>query len=560
MDPVTIIGLVQTCYLAGVKVIEICSAWKNAATEVQSRVIAVEACWHKTQLQVKLVGNITSLMGAELSQMMDEILRELFHKLSEAASTLQNVIQRASTSKPNVFRFRFRAKAAWVWEKEALDSVICDLEEWQRRYDPTWFLVIKLASPLVDVELAKAAAAEPKIQGVPTAARNPLALAERVRKVQSPTTEQMKSVFLPSSDMEWMDIPFSEAKGGRRPQEARWYIVDTIEVGEAARVRDVAQDVRVLAAKLAQADPLAFGLLNCKGAIPLRQQPVSQPAAQNAELTAPAPPSRARSRSPGPGQNDYTHFQIIFRIPDGIQLEDLQSLRQLLLNSDAQMSLSRKVHMARELSKAVHYVHTLAFVHKNIRPESVLCCEVPEGTGTRSHSFLVGFDAFRAVDAGSLMGGDMSWAGNVYRHPSRQGADPSQKYKMYHDIYSLGVCLLEIGLWESFVEYEDTQGTGGASRAKFGKTYNDFGAWCQRQKLAPSFDAVATGLKEYLVEQAKTRLAPRMGDRYSQVVAACLTCLDDDNDSFGGPEEQGEGHVAVQFVEVVLKTLDKICV
>ncbi|KAL4903332.1 hypothetical protein BDW74DRAFT_179751 [Aspergillus multicolor] len=316
MDPVSIITLVQTCYSAGVKVIEICSAWKHAATE----------------LQVKLVGNITSLMGAEWAQMIDEVLRELFHKLSEAASTLQSVIQRASTSKPNVFKFRFRAKAAWVWEKEALDNVICDLEEWQRRYDPTWFLVIKLANPLVDIELAKAAAAEPKVQGLPTAVKNPLALAERVRKVQSPTTEQMKEIFLRPSEMEW--------------------------VGEAARVRNVAQDVRVLAAKLAQANPLAFGLLSCKGVTPLRRQVVSEPTAHMGGLMVPDPPSRARSQSPAPSQNDYTHFQIVFRIPDDIRMEDLRSLRHLLLDSDAQMSLSQKVHMARELSKAVHYVHT----------------------------------------------------------------------------------------------------------------------------------------------------------------------------------------------------------
>ena len=32
------------------------------------------------------------------------------------------------------------------------------------------------------------------------------------------------------------------------------------------------------------------------------------------------------------------------------------------------------------------------------------------------------------------------------------------QYRMYHDIYSLGVVLLEVGLWSSFVEYPETLG------------------------------------------------------------------------------------------------------
>jgi hypothetical protein len=52
----------------------------------------------------------------------------------------------------------------------------------------------------------------------------------------------------------------------------------------------------------------------------------------------------------------------------------------------------------------------------------------------------------------------MRWDRNVYRHPLRQGHDLTEKYRMQHDIYSLNVCLLEIGLWESFVEYVPEDG------------------------------------------------------------------------------------------------------
>lgn len=54
----------------------------------------------------------------------------------------------------------------------------------------------------------------------------------------------------------------------------------------------------------------------------------------------------------------------------------------------------------------------------------------------------------KASDLTSLRG-EISWLKDIYRHPYRQGLQPQERYNIGHDIYSLGVCLLEIGLWES---------------------------------------------------------------------------------------------------------------
>ncbi|OJJ46453.1 hypothetical protein ASPZODRAFT_142268 [Penicilliopsis zonata CBS 506.65] len=337
--------------------------------------------------------------------------------------------------------------------------------------------------------------------------------------------------MLPESQMEWRNIPFSTATAGR--QNTRWYIVDSIEVDHTTRIRDLLRDVRVLATKLSQADPLAFGLLNCKGVVPVSRQHAAS------------------------SEREYVRFQLVFRIPHGMEV--LQSLRHLLLNSDAYLSLSQKVRIARELTKAVNYVHTFDFVHKNVRPESVLCFESSEGT-PRSHAFLVGFDAFRESGTGTMMGGDTSWDRNVYRHPRRQGVNPAERYRMQHDIYSLGVCLLEIGLWESFVEYTDENESAGPSQTKVGKSYNRFQAWLKKKHGSVSTEDLPDRLKDYLVEQAGSLLAPRMGDRYIQVVISCLTCLDDDNEDFGGEEGLSDDFVAVQFIEKVMKSIDDISV
>ncbi|EAU29950.1 predicted protein [Aspergillus terreus NIH2624] len=563
MDPGTIITLVDMCYRIGAKLIDVCSTWRHAETEVEKRVIIVESCWDRTKRQVDFVVRITPIMDADHCRVIDELLNQLLLSLSIAVNTLEEVAQRPSPSRPKIFLSRFRSKAAWVWQKEALDNVVSELEAWQRRFDPSWYLLIKIASPILDTELAKAKAAEAKVRGPATAAKTPLALAAGLRNVLSPSKEQTRSLFLPEMQMEWADIPFSDARAGRR-QDARgdkWYIVDTIEVGDATRVSSIARDVRVLAAKLAQADPLAFGLLNCKGVVAVPRPDIASAVAQQfGESLEPPTSAPPRLLSPSPGQREYSQFQIIFRSPQDI--EKLRSLRQLLLDSDDDISLSRKINISRELGKAVNYVHTFAFVHKNIRPESVLCFEMPQSK--YNHSVLVGFDAFRAADAGTLMEGDMTWARNVYRHPNRQGTDPSEKYNMRHDIYSLGVCLLEIGLWKSFVKYEDPPeasfNSPSAPQSKFGEPYYDFIAWCQRKSPISSFNDLAWQLKNFLVEQASTRLAQRMGDKYAQVVVSCLTCLDADNESFGDleTEDVDDDVIGVRFIENIMKVLDRI--
>jgi hypothetical protein len=65
----------------------------------------------------------------------------------------------------------------------------------------------------------------------------------------------------------------------------------------------------------------------------------------------------------------------------------------------------------------------------------------------------MGFENFRPADGNTYLTGDSNWERDLYRHPTRQGLCLQETYKMQHDIYSLGVCLLEIGAYEihSFV-------------------------------------------------------------------------------------------------------------
>ena len=141
----------------------------------------------------------------------------------------------------------------------------------------------------------------------------------------------------------------------------------------------------------------------------------------------------------------------MFKIPKELSNEP-RSLRSYL-SSGANHTLTDRFKLAKQLAKSVSYVHTLGFVHKNVRPETILAFQ--DNMSVLDSIFLTGFEKVRVADGRTRLSGDSAWEKNLYRHPHRQGVNPEEAYVMQHDIYSLGVCLLEIGMWESFVSYEN---------------------------------------------------------------------------------------------------------
>lgn len=157
-----------------------------------------------------------------------------------------------------------------------------------------------------------------------------------------------------------------------------------------------------------------------------------------------------------------------------------------------------------------------------MRPETILT--FAGGASAIESAFLIGFEKFRSADGRTLKAGDSAWEHNLYRHPQRQGVQPEEIYTMQHDIYSSGVCLLEIGLWESFITYEADENepiSGTAMGIKFDDA--EF--------------SKPTLMKEHLIALAKKELPRKMGSRYVQVVVNCLTCLDKENVDIGDQKE-----------------------
>ncbi len=130
--------------------------------------------------------------------------------------------------------------------------------------------------------------------------------------------------------------------------------------------------------------------------------------------------------------------------------------------------LNQCLKLAYKLAEAVFFLHTAGFLHKNITTSSIVLLEqshsqpgAVSSADVVDEAYLMGFDLIREADAITYREGSANrrtgdeprpaiemWKTDVFQHPDRlQGQTTIPRYVSTYDVYSLGVVLLEIGLW-----------------------------------------------------------------------------------------------------------------
>lgn len=419
----------------------------------------------------------------------------LLAKLEFTDSKLKGLVQAwAPNAASGVLQgehLRKHQRAAYVMHKNSLDMAIDEVESWQRvAFNPLWFAIMKIQSQNFDNKLDRSKednrGDSGRIINATLAIRNPL------RQIHS------AHVFLPVEKLESAEstgIAYTAVKSVQI--DGKWRLLDTGS--------DLSKDtVRELAVRLRNADPLTFGLLRCLGA------------------------TYNESKS---------EFGLIFRIPDSMY--DPETLRARIATSKIDHSLSDRFRLATQLARAVLSIHMFDMVHKNIRPENIILFRDQESS--LGSAFLLGFVRTRRSADGTRLAGDLDWEKNIYHHPRRQGSNIRDRYVMQHDIYSLGVCLLEIGLWSTFVEYS-------------GSDHEPVGSQAYDLRFESCDDSHRPGLiKARLLSLAANELLQKMGTKYASIIESCLTCLDLGNEDFGDDSEFADdgADVAIRYIEKV---------
>ena len=418
-------------------------------------------------------------------------------------------MQKILTKKGPYRKVRFALKL-----KDCLQKTLDDLAIWQSMLDPSLFLLSRVPSTVVDQQLR-----------LPEARRltSAVTIKDIRDELQATKHEKQESLFIPSDTLDPKRelIPFSFSHKSHDRRTSAPVIVDTVLCHALTDLEVARKDVRNLARVLSKIDPLVFGLLSCQGVIKYFSA----------------------------DDNLHPSFELIFSIPPGLRLPT--SLRSILVAERDDHALNDRLDLAKQVASSVLFIHNSGFVHKNLRPETVL---VFSGESSAlQHSFIVGFENFRPIDRLTYRTGNVRWEQNLYQHPKRQGLTVEEDFKMQHDIYSLGVCLLELGLWTSFVKRVADEDNPVPNKTL---GIDDLLELKDSRKRA-------TEIKKILTKLAEERLPVTMGRKYAQVVMACLTCLDKDSTLLGNEadflDEDGIV-VAVRYIEKILMRIKEISI
>lgn len=144
-------------------------------------------------------------------------------------------------------------------------------------------------------------------------------------------------------------------------------------------------------------------------------------------------------------------FSLVFAIPKHLDFQG--TLQRMLSNCSQVPPLEVRLSICTQLAESVLHIHNLGLVHKNINPMSIVLMgtrDLPNESrlGVGPFAFLLNRHLVRrASDTTNRAGQNLWWKG-IYCHPKRQMEVAQEEYKMGHDIYSLGVCMLELLNWK----------------------------------------------------------------------------------------------------------------
>ncbi|CEF83668.1 unnamed protein product [Fusarium graminearum] len=239
-------------------------------------------------------------------------------------------------------------------------------------------------------------------------------------------------------------------------------------------------------------------------------------------------------------QINHNRVAYIFAVPEGGEpapVSLLKALPPLDSSSSSQLptpSLGHRFQLAHKLARCISQLQLVKWVHESFRSENILFFPQPSTEATAglaetrldlTKPWVLGFEFSRPEMYFSHGHGDYNAARDVYRHPRRQ-QNPTEPFNKLHDVYALGVVLLEIGLWQPAMSLE----RHGFSSVKEPKA-----------------------IQKYLIKVAEKRLSSKVGEKYQKVVLKCLRGnFEVDNDT------KEDTKLQVAFRSQVVDILEKI--
>lgn len=220
-------------------------------------------------------------------------------------------------------------------------------------------------------------------------------------------------------------------------------------------------------------------------------------------------------------------FGLVFKFPQEMPRANIFTLQDMLDTRGRMPYLETRFKLAHLLSASVLQFHKLKWLHRAISSANVVffASETEPTHETMEIPFLVGFVHSRQDDKLAFTEGPPEGYQD-YQHPEYRGYRGS-RFRPEFDYYSLGIVLLELGLWQSVAKMTVGEDWKGIEYAKF---------------------------SERLIDRRVPQLRQLMGSVYRNVTKACLV--------WKPTEGEPEGSVSnvLKFQKLVVEPLSRCIV
>ena len=224
-------------------------------------------------------------------------------------------------------------------------------------------------------------------------------------------------------------------------------------------------------------------------------------------------------------EKEDTRLGLVFEYPKGYH--GFKSLRELIQmpGTSQRPTLAQRFLIAKKIGEALLKWHISAnWVHQGVASHNIYFFKSRKSASyDYSRPYLCGFDFARPSGGISLSITVEDFEQNVYRHPVRQGA-PSKYHTKYHDLYSYGILLFEVGVWNLVSNCFDAN------------LKKDIAPWA---------------MQDHIKLNARKRLGHYMGAAYERAASRCL------NMDFGVELDDAVGsNLAKAFQDLVLEEIE----
>ncbi|KAL1301958.1 hypothetical protein AAFC00_002414 [Neodothiora populina] len=216
--------------------------------------------------------------------------------------------------------------------------------------------------------------------------------------------------------------------------------------------------------------------------------------------------------------------ELVFRIPVELNDSSVQTLAEILANDSQKGDIStrQRLCMAHSIAAAIGILHIAQFVHKGLRPDSIMVFHMSSMDPAPIYRpFVSHWNHLRQRVATSDRTEDDEWTRKLYRHPSRQSVSSKQRYSVSHDVYSLGVILLEIGLWEPLIIWQDDEPQPASIYVRAAIAL-DLVSLCADWQVNNEKMLKPTNVQQIIAWLADNELTRRTAESYAAIVRLCL--------------------------------------